>query len=104
MNQSLIESIHQSGPNLHAVVVRLLAVVGAVSGEAFVAVVEGGEAEEAVLQRVVALLVPLEVPDHLLLLHEHLGKTTTTTTTRMGVESSINNTENYSKNNINIKS
>jgi hypothetical protein len=50
-----------------AVVVGLLAVVGA-SAVAVVAVVAGRVAHESVLERLVALLVPLEVADHLLLL------------------------------------
>ena len=47
----------------------LFAVVGA-AAEAVATVVHGRVAHEAVLQRLVALLVPLEVADHLLLLHE----------------------------------
>lgn len=53
-----------------AVVVGLLAVVGA-SAVAVVAVVAGRVAHESVLERLVALLVPLEVADHLLLLDKH---------------------------------
>lgn len=54
-----------------AVVVGLLAVVGALpAGMPLGAVVGGRVAHEAVLQGLVALLVPLEVSDHLLLLHE----------------------------------
>ena len=55
--------------DLEAVVVGLFAVVGA-AAEAVATVVHGRVAHEAVLQRLVALLVPLEVADHLLLLHE----------------------------------
>lgn len=53
-----------------AVVVRLLLVVRAI-GEPVAAVVQGAVTHEAVLEGLVALLVPLEVPDHLLLFYEH---------------------------------
>ena len=56
---------------LDAVVVGLLLVVCAV-GELVAAVVHGGDPAEAVLERLVHLLVPLAVPDHLLLLGEVL--------------------------------
>jgi len=59
-----------AGAYLKAVVVSLLAVVGA-SAEAVAAVVHRRVAHESVLERLVALLVPLEVPDHLLFLDEH---------------------------------
>lgn len=61
---------HPVGALLDAVVVGLLAVVLTVV-ESVRAVVHGRVAHEPVLQRLVALLVPLEVPDHLLLFHEH---------------------------------
>ena len=68
--------LHVTGADVHlitaplqAVVVRLLAVVRT-GAEALHAVVRRAAAEEAVRQRLVALLVPLEVADHLLLLHE----------------------------------
>ncbi len=50
-----------------AMIVGLLAIVLA-AAVAIVTVVHGRVAHESVLQRLVALLVPLEVPDHLLLL------------------------------------
>ena len=50
-----------------AMIVGLLAIV-LTAAVAIVAVVHGRVAHESVLQRLVALLVPLEVPDHLLLL------------------------------------
>ena len=56
--------------DLEAVVVGLLAVVGAGS-EPVGAVVHGRVAHESVLQRFVALLVPFKVADHLLLLDKH---------------------------------
>lgn len=55
-----------------AVVMRLLAVVAAAAVPVG-AVVHGGVPHEAVLQGLVALLVPLEVSYHLLLLDEHPG-------------------------------
>jgi hypothetical protein len=54
---------------LDAMIVCLLLVVGAVA-EAVAAVVQRAVPHEAVLERFVALLVPLEVPYHLLLLDE----------------------------------
>lgn len=56
--------------NLYAVVVRLLAIVAAVV-VSVAAVVTGRVPHEAVLQGLIALLVPLEVSDHLLLLDKH---------------------------------
>lgn len=53
-----------------AMIVSLLAVVRAV-GVAVVAVVARRVTHETVLQRFIALLVPLEMADHLLLLDEH---------------------------------
>lgn len=64
--------VHLITASLQAVVVRLLAVVRT-GAEALHAVVRRAAAEEAVRQRLVALLVPLEVADHLLLLHEDPG-------------------------------
>lgn len=57
--------------HLHAVVVGALSIeVAAVVVDA--AVVQGAEAHEAVLQGVVALLVHVVVPDHILLTREPL--------------------------------
>ena len=56
---------------LDAVVVSLLLVVLAV-GEVVRAVVRGGDSTESVLERFLHLLVPLRVPDHLLLLSKDL--------------------------------
>lgn len=61
--------VHLVAATLQAMVVRLLAMVRAV-GEALDALVDGRTAKEAMGERFVALLVPLEVPNHLLLLHE----------------------------------
>lgn len=61
----------QALPYLHAVVMGALSVeVAAVVVDA--AVVQGAEAHEAVLQGVVALLVHVVVPDHVLLAGEPL--------------------------------
>ena len=57
---------------LDAMIVGLLLVVGAVA-EAVAAVVEGAVAHEAVLQGLVALLVPLEVADHFFFFDEDAG-------------------------------
>ncbi len=59
---------------VETVVMGLLAVVRTAM-ETVVAVVAGRVTKKAVLQRLVALLVPLEMPNHLLLLHEHLHGT-----------------------------
>ena len=56
---------------LDAVVVGLLLVV-LTSGEVVGAVVGRGDATEAVLEGLFHLLVPLRVPDHLILLGENL--------------------------------
>lgn len=61
---------HLGATPLETVVVRLLAVMRTVL-EPFHAIVAGRAAEEAVRERLVALLVPLEVTNHFLLLHEH---------------------------------
>ena len=53
-------------------IVSLLSVVSAVARKSFIAIIERTEAQESVLKRIIALLVPLEMTDHLLLLHEHL--------------------------------
>lgn len=64
--------VHLVAGPLDAVVVGLLPVVPA-AGVAIRAVVARRVPHEAVLQRLVPLLVPLEVTDHLLLLHEYPG-------------------------------
>lgn len=55
---------------LYAVIVRLLAVVSAVV-IAIATIITGRIPHEAVLKRLVSLLVPLEVANHLLLLDKH---------------------------------
>ena len=62
--------VHLVASFLDAVVVRLLAVVRA-AAVAVVAVVARRVPHESVLQRLVPLLVPLEVTDHFLFLHKH---------------------------------
>lgn len=64
--------VHLVAVLVDAVIVGLLAIVGTLpAGMPLGAVVGGRVAHEAVLERLVALLVPLEVADHLLLLHEY---------------------------------
>lgn len=64
--------VHLVAVLVDAVVVGLLAIVGTLAaGMPLGAVVGGRVAHEAVLEGLVALLVPLEVANHLLLLDEH---------------------------------
>lgn len=63
--------VHLVAVLVDAVVVRLLPVVRTLPARVTLGTVVGGRvAHEAVLERLVALLVPLEVPDHLLFLDE----------------------------------
>lgn len=57
---------------LNAVIVRLLFIVRTV-GELVATIVQRAVSHETMLQRFIALLVPLEVSDHFLLLDEHAG-------------------------------
>lgn len=65
--------VHLVAVRLHAVVVRLAAIVRAAGAELHRTVVRRAEAQEAVLQTLRALLVPLQVPDDLLLFRQHLA-------------------------------
>jgi len=64
--------VHLVAILVDAMVMGLLSVVRTRPAGVFLrAVVRWRVSHEAVLQGLVPLLVPLEVPDHLLLLHEH---------------------------------
>lgn len=71
--------VHLVAILMDAMIVGLLSIVRTgPAGMPFRAIVRRRVSHEAVLQGLVPLLMPLEVPDHLLLLHEHPAATVQT--------------------------